>query len=219
MALIQLAFNSFLIGFSGAIMPGPVLAATIPAAVREGFVAGPLIVLGHGLVEVALVLLVVSSLGVALRREDSPLVRGIALVGGLMLLLMGGMMLRDLPHLSLTLTAQGQRGLALPPVLAGALCSLSNPYFFLWWATIGLGLITQALSGWGRLGVLIFYGSHVLSDLVWYSFVSGTIAVGKRALSDSLYRGLIGVCAVALLLFGLRFFSAGVRGQLPGRKN
>lgn len=243
------AGSAFVIGFSGAVMPGPVLAATIPAALALGFLAGPLIVAGHGLVEVALLAGVASSLGRFLRDKDSQLVRGISVVGGLVLLLMGGLMLRDVPHLSLSLEAQGTEHGAengewkmehgkwrmgvrpkqigpsrLPisnfqspisnfqlPLVAGAVLSLSNPYFFLWWATIGLGLVTQSLNTLGRPGVPIFYAGHILSDFVWYSFVAGAIAFGKDHLSDPLYRGLIVICALVLLFFGFRFLRDGWR--------
>jgi len=249
------AGSAFVIGFSGAVMPGPVLAATIPAALALGFIAGPLIVAGHGLVEVALLAVVASSLGRFLRDEDSRLVRGISVVGGLVLLLMGGLMLRDAPNLSLSLEAPGtghgaengewkmengawsmevrpkQLGRShLPishfpfpishfqlPIAAGALLSLGNPYFFLWWATIGLGLVTQSLNTLGRPGVPIFYAGHLLSDFVWYSFVAGAIAFGKDHLSDPLYKGLIVICALALLFFGFRFLRDGWRPRGVGK--
>jgi threonine/homoserine/homoserine lactone efflux protein len=194
-------------------MPGPVLAATIPAALTRGFWAGPLIVAGHAVVEVGLVTLGASSLGLlrSLRREDSPAVRWISLVGGLMLLLMGGMMLRDVPRLSLKLSGNGTAPLGWSPFWAGAVCSVTNPYFTLWWATIGLGLLTQSLRTLGWPGVMVFYSGHVLADLGWYSSVAGAMVWGQGYLNDTLYRSLVGLCAGALLFFGGRFVREGWR--------
>ena len=45
----------------------------------------------------------------------------------------------------------------------------------------------------------------ILSDLVWYSFVSGAVACGRRFLSDRGYRLLVGCCALFILGFGLYF--------------
>lgn len=208
-----LAGSAFVIGLSGAVMPGPVLAATIPAAFNRGFWAGPLIVAGHAVVEIGLVLLVASSVGHFLRREDSPAVRWISLVGGFMLLLMGGMMLRDVPRLSLQFTGQGASPLGWSPFWAGLVCSVTNPYFTLWWATIGLGLLTQSLRTLGWPGLMVFYSGHVLADLAWYSSIAGAIVWGQAHLNDTLYRSLVGLCAGALLFFGGRFIWEGRRRQ------
>lgn len=208
---------AFAIGLSGAVMPGPVLAATIPAALTIGVLAGPLIVAGHAMVEVLLVWLVASSLGRCLQREDSPVVRWISLVGGLTLLLMGGMMLREVPHLSLHFTGNRASPFSLSPFWAGAFCSATNPYFILWWATIGLGLLTQSLRSLGRPGLVVFYAGHILSDLIWYGGIAGAIVFGKEHLNDALYQSLVGLCAGALLFFGGCFVREGWRSQGASR--
>jgi threonine/homoserine/homoserine lactone efflux protein len=50
--MIKLLAIGFLIGLTGAVVPGPMLFATIEASLRRGWIAGPLIVLGHAAVEV-----------------------------------------------------------------------------------------------------------------------------------------------------------------------
>lgn len=195
--LLFIAGGSFVLGFSGACMPGPLLTVTIAETLRRGPWAGPLLILGHGLLEGAVVLMVLYGLGDWITR---PLVfSSIALVGGLMLVWMAMGMLRGLPGLSLDLTTTDEA--RLHPVAAGALVSLANPYFTLWWATIGLGYLVVAHEA-GTIGVVIFYLAHILSDLVWYSFVSGSVTLGRNLLSDRSYRCLVGFCAVFLLGFG-----------------
>jgi threonine/homoserine/homoserine lactone efflux protein len=92
----------------------------------------------------------------------------------------------------------------LPPVAAGIVISLSNPYWALWWAMIGLGMITQALS-FGWLGVLIFFIGHILSDLIWYSFISGAVAKGRRYLSSAAYHWLLRICGLFLFFIAASF--------------
>lgn len=81
------------VGFSGAMMPGPLLTVTIGETLRRGFVAGPLIVLGHAILEIALVVLLV--LGVAQYLALKQVHTFIALVGGAFLVFMGWSMFRD----------------------------------------------------------------------------------------------------------------------------
>ena len=203
--LAMIAGGSFVLGLSGACMPGPLLTVTISEALRRGPWAGPLLVLGHGLLEALLVVLVLFGLGEWLQRTE--VFALLALTGGGLLLLMGGDMLRGLPRLSLTLNPGEQA--RLHPIAAGALVSLANPYFLLWWATIGLGYMVVASQA-GTLGVAIFYLFHILSDLAWYALVSGSVSLGRNLISDRAYRWMVGCCAVFLVGFGGYFGWRGI---------
>ncbi|MDH3999140.1 MAG: LysE family translocator [Desulfuromonadales bacterium] len=200
MSLLLIAGSSFVLGFSGACMPGPLLTVTIDETLRRGPWAGPLLVLGHGLLEVIVVLLVLAGLGDWINQPAVFSV--IALAGCIMLLWMAYGMLRSLPQLRLDLSGEARAG--LHPVLAGALVSLANPYFTVWWATIGLGYLVVAAEA-GTIGVIVFFIFHLLSDLVWYAFISGSVSLGRNFLTVRAYRGLVGFCAVFLLGFGLYF--------------
>ncbi|MCC7492789.1 MAG: LysE family transporter [Fimbriimonadaceae bacterium] len=213
MRLSRILVEAFVTGFSGAAMPGPVLVATLSLAAARGWSAGPQVVVGHFLLEVSLVIAVAGGLAKFLSRPDAPVVRLIGLVGGLMLWLMAADMLRHLGDLSLHRLdpAQGQLG----PVAAGFWLSAANPYFWLWWATIGLGLLTSAMTQRGRAGAVAFYTGHISSDLAWYSLVAALMAFGGRLLRDSVYRALLGGCAAALLFFGARFVLSSCRPRRP----
>ncbi len=202
MGPLTLVVTAFVIGLSGAVMPGPVLAVTITHAARQGFKAGPLITLGHGLLEAALLLALVAGLGPVLTR---PTVSGaIAGVGAVILLWMGAGMLRSLPGLHLDLEAS--TATSAGPVRDGVLLSLANPYWSLWWATVGLSLTAMAMqSGLGWWGLVLFWVGHVGSDLLWYSLVSVVVAKGRRFLTDTVHRVVVGVCAVFLLGFAAYF--------------
>lgn len=201
--------SAFAIGLSGAMMPGPLLTASIGYAAERGFLAGgPLLVLGHALLELALVALVLAGLGPLLARPRVG--AAIGLLGGGVLAWMGcGMAAAALR--GITLSAGGAAG-ALPasPVLAGILISLANPYWSLWWATIGLkyvALSRESATG----GVAAFYLGHQLSDAAWYFFVAGAVALGRRAISDAAYRWTIGACGVVLLGFAAYFILGAAR--------
>ena len=195
--LAGVPLTSFLVALSGALMPGPLLTVTLGEAARRGFLAGPLIILGHGLLELSLLVLLLLGVGVWLNR---PLVLGtVGLLGGGLLAWMAWGLLRSSRTGRLSLE-QGQTS-GWHPVWTGIFMSLANPYWLLWWLTIGLGYVLFAAK-FGLLGVVLFFSGHILADLAWYSLVAAAVAWGRNFLSDGLYRGFLAGCGGFLLLFG-----------------
>lgn len=130
MELLWLCGVSFAAALSGAVVPGPVFGITVTESLRRGFVAGPLIVLGHLLVEVVILFLVFLGLGSVLGSELVQL--AIGYIGGLMLMVMGGFLVKSSRNIHVD--AGSEKSLRLSsygPVIAGFLGSASNPHFFL----------------------------------------------------------------------------------------
>ncbi|MFZ5649882.1 MAG: LysE family transporter [Bacillota bacterium] len=202
--------TAFLVGFSGAMMPGPLLAVAVGEAARRGFWSGPLLVLGHAALELLLVVLLVMGLASVLGKVEARIVIG--LIGGLFLLYFGWGMSMDALKGRVTLDLEdkksggaggtpGAGGRGMRPVLAGALVSFSNPYWSMWWATVGLLYITQALQG-GALAVASFYSGHILADLAWYSLVAAAVTGGRRFITQRLYRSVLVVCGLFIIGLG-----------------
>lgn len=191
---------SFTLALSGALMPGPLFTITISESARHGFKAGPLLMTGHALLELLLVVAVVEGLGAYLKL--APVMGTIALLGGSLLIYFGIDMVRTAGRLSLS---SGPReagpNLARNPILIGALASLSNPYWTLWWATIGLGYLAAVMQ-LGALGIITFFIGHIAADFAWYCLLSFGISRGKGFLKDWGYRSLIRVCGIFLFFFG-----------------
>lgn len=203
--------SSFVIALSGALMPGPLLTATIAESSRRGFMAGPLLIGGHAVLEMALIVALLLGLAPFLQKPE--VFTLIALAGAGILLWMAAGMFRSLPTLSLSLTVSDGR--STHPLVTGILMSLANPYWSIWWATIGLGYILYSMK-FGFWGVLFFFAGHILADLAWYSFISGAVAGGRRFLTDRLYRRLIAVLAIVLIAFAAYFAYAGLRSLFGG---
>jgi len=207
--------SSFVIALSGALMPGPLLVLAVRDTTRRGFAAAPLLVLGHGLLEAALVALVLFGLADWLRGEAATAV--IAAAGGGVLLWMGIAMAREIPTLRMEAAGAGgegggaERGVAAYGrfVMNGIVASASNPYWIIWWATIGLGYLVLS-RGVGRAGVVAFFAGHLLADAAWYLFVGAVVALGRGRWSDRAYRILAGACAASLIVFAFSFGWAGV---------
>jgi threonine/homoserine/homoserine lactone efflux protein len=168
-----------------------------------------LIIAGHGILELALVILLLLGLGPYLKKD---MVFGIVgLCGAIILIWMALGMFRSIPSLKLDLESATDRG--KNPICAGILLSLANPYWFIWWATIGLGYILYAMK-FGAAGVIVFFVGHISADLAWYSMVSFTISRGRSFFSERLYRGIIAVCAFALMAFSGWFGFMGIEKLL-----
>jgi threonine/homoserine/homoserine lactone efflux protein len=201
--------TSFLIAFSGAAMPGPLMTATISESMHRGFITGPLLIAGHSMLELALVSLLMFGLAPFLTQEWVFAV--IAVIGSIMLAWMGLTMLRAVPSLSIRTDIQAGGGSHL--IMTGVLMSLANPYWSLWWATIGLGYVLYC-ARYGYLGIVFFFIGHCLGDLTWYSAISFAIGKGRRFLSDNHYQALIGICGVFLILLACYFAWSGMNKAL-----
>lgn len=205
LSLFSIFSSSFILALSGALMPGPVLSVTVSESVRRGAVVGPLIILGHGILELILVLALLAGLAPVIARDN--VFTAISLAGGTILLWMSYTMFSSLPEMKLSFHAGTEKPRNL--ILAGILLSIANPYWAIWWATIGTGAIAYSVK-FGVAGIIAFYSGHILADLAWYSMISLGISKGRHFFTDLSYRRLIGFCAGFLLLFSLYFFYSGI---------
>jgi threonine/homoserine/homoserine lactone efflux protein len=198
-SLLTIFASAFVVGLSGAMAPGPVLTVTISETLKRGFRAGPLIVLGHAILEIILLALIAAGLGPFFQHPTVTMV--FLSAGGVVLLLMGAQMI--ITNKRTTEDALNAKGAESPygPVLAGIVLSVSNPFWIIWWVTVGMGFVTQSLQ-FGIAGLLSFYFGHILADLAWYSFVSFSVSAGRRLCPPMLYRVVFITCGIALVCLG-----------------
>jgi len=88
--------------------------------------------------------------------------------------------------------------------------SVANPYWLLWWATVGAKYVFDGLE-WGVAGVLAFYSGHILSDLSWNSLLALAMTTGRRLFRGRLYQALFLLCGLFLLGLGGYFLWTGLR--------
>lgn len=219
MELTAIFGTALIVGLTGAMTPGPLLTVTIAEAARRGFRVGPLLMVGHALLEGALVAALAAGLATVIAHDA--VMGAIATVGGVFLLYMGGTIVRDALSGRLSLEVQRETaaagegdGARVPAgtgrlVGLGLLTSVSNPYWSLWWATIGLGYITLSLER-GMPGLVSFYTGHISADFLWYSAVAAAVAGGRRFLTPPLYRGILALCGGFLVFLGGYFIYSGV---------
>lgn len=203
MNIVFVALTSFMLALSGALVPGPLFTITVGESLKRGFVAGPLIILGHGLLEVLIIFLLVFEVTPYLSGENTKLV--ISLAGGVILIIMGLALIKDAAKSGLDFSS-GKKNTGLYPVLSGIIGSISNPYWAIWWVTIGLGYLVSSLK-FGVPGVIAFFAGHISADLAWYSIVSFAVSKGRNVIGRKGYQYLLYLCGTFLVVFGGWFIS------------
>lgn len=203
--------TSFIVALSGAIIPGPLLTVTITESAKKGSWVGPLLIVGHGILELVVVILILVGLG-EFFKEDK-ILSGVAFIGSAVLLWMGIGMIRSVKTITLMGEEERLKNSSLSrflknPVLSGIVVSLVNPYWVIWWFTIGLAYTFMSMK-FGALGIVTFFVGHILADFAWYTFISSSVSYGKKFFSDKVYRGVVGVCGVLMMFFSVYFFKAG----------
>jgi len=204
--LLLFLIEVVLISLSGVMAPGPVTAAAIAIGARWRC-AGPLIAVGHGIVEFPLMILIVLGMDRLLKSAATQVVIGLA--GGMFLLIMAVQMLlslRDAQNPNAKATKSG-------PVVAGIVLSAGNPYFLLWWATVGLTLAMTA-KGLGIWAFVLFALVHWLCDLVWLGALSWASFKGSAFLGPRVQRTVLLICLAALFIFGLLFIYNAMRSLM-----
>lgn len=90
------------------------------------------------------------------------------------------------------------------PIIGGIVVSMSNPYWWIWWATIGAATLIKfeiTLKNWP--GLLAFFLGHELGDFAWYIPVSVLAFLGRKKINKTIYYILMLCCAGFMIFFGI----------------
>jgi threonine/homoserine/homoserine lactone efflux protein len=198
--ILQMLAMAFTIGLTGALAPGPTLVATVNSSLKEGWTAGPKVAAGHALVETLIFLLIIGGLADAMQEYS----RTIALAGGLALIIFGFMTVKGSRNATLAAPEGQVIGNAY---LAGVATSAANPYFWIWWLSVGSALVLSGLKS-GVIMAALFMIGHWVADFGWLILVSISLDRGRSILSERSYRRILGICGGFLVCFGIYFLSA-----------
>jgi threonine/homoserine/homoserine lactone efflux protein len=199
---------AFATGFTGAVVPGSLLAVVVSKTLQVGWLAGPVMMVGHALLELVAAALLAT--GVIYFARHRWVQGSIGLAGGAVLVYLGYLTFQvsgvEAARALGGASAAGgpSTGGWLGLIGLGAVMSVVNPYWWLWWATICPAHMTWALRR-GRAGGGVYYVGHILSDIVWYSAVSLALATGRSLLSAGVLQGIYVGAAVLLIVMGLMF--------------
>ena len=199
--VIGFAIMVVAISASGVMSPGPLFSANIIYGLKEGKIAGLKIAVGHTIVEFPLIILLGTGI---ITSNIFPEFRVlIAVIGALGLFAFAGLQIKSIFQKNFQKNIKPSRG----PILAGIFLSALNPFFIIWWLTVGLKLITESIELWGFLGIIILFLFHIWMDYVWLYIVAFFASKSRNFLSNRNYKILVISLAIVLIYFGLRFLT------------
>lgn len=189
---------------SGALAPGPLSFGILVQGSKEGARSGFSCAIGHTLVEFPLVLALALGL---LAAASQPMIKGvIGLAGGLGLIGFGILQiyatLKTKPEFS---ERPRSRNLPASSLVLGLALTGLNPYFIVWWLTIGSVLIVQALAFAAIIGVLIMYAAHVWMDYAFLTSLAYFAKKGRSIVRSKYYKAVLIAFGLILVYYGMTF--------------
>jgi len=201
MDIFSFVVTVVLITASGALAPGPLFFQTISQGTKTGARSGLIFSISHTVVEFSLIMLLAFGL-LALRNEV--FIRNIiGILGGVVLIVFG--LYQIVGTLKKKDINQKKEVSSHRLFFIGILFTAFNPYFILWWLTVGSNLILLALELAALAGVVFMFLCHVWMDYVWLTAIAYFAKRGVNALGSRWYRILIGLFGVILIYFGVSF--------------
>ena len=206
--LFPIFATSWIVGLSGAVSPGPLLAYDIKESLRIGPWAGPAISLGHSILELGVVALLYFGAATILDSDVAQIC--ISIIGGAVLIFMAATFIRNSSkHSEINTIPNKSYFDKMGPEIGGVIVTVSNPYWSVWWVTVGLAYLIWSQE-YGLVGVACFYFGHILADFAWFSLVSIIIASGRKLIVGKIYKIILVLCGVGMGGMGIYFFIRGI---------
>jgi threonine/homoserine/homoserine lactone efflux protein len=190
------------ISASGVLAPGPMFLANLLYGSRQSTGSGLKMACGHTVVEFPLIMLLAAGLFVSVAFADK-YAGPIGIIGGIAILGFAGVQVA---------TVSFRKNLTRPiiesrkgPFLAGIAFSALNPFFLIWWFTIGLKLVADSAAFEPIPGALILFGLHIWMDYAWLAATAYLASRGSSILRSNYYRILLIVLSGVLAYYGVFF--------------
>ncbi len=199
--ILEFAMLVIVISASGVMAPGPLFTANISYGLRDGAKSGIKMAIGHTIVEFPLVILL--GIGVFSLETFPEFKIVISIFGAVTLFVFAAIQVRTILQERKNNTSKPRQG----PLVTGILLSALNPFFILWWLTIGFKLILDAMLIWAFTGILIVFVMHIWMDFVWLGGISHLASKSSRIMSNRNYKILMIILSSILVYFGITFLT------------
>jgi threonine/homoserine/homoserine lactone efflux protein len=199
--IIEFASTVILVSASGVMAPGPLFAANVTYGLQSGGKAGIKMAIGHTIVELPLVIL----LGIGIFSfEIFPEFRTVITISGaIVLFVFAGIQIKT----TLQMKEKTSFNLKHNAIITGIILSGLNPFFIIWWLSVGLKLISDAMLMWSFVGIVIVFLLHIWMDFVWLYSTGHLASKSSKILSNRNYKILMIGLSSMLIYFGISFIT------------
>ena len=228
MDILQFAGEVIVLSTSGVLSPGPLFLANLVYGSNQGYYAGIKIANGHMTVELLLIILLSSSLfGFSFFTAGPAALRIVGMIGGIAIIVfamaqilniikkagytadvMNKNNIHDIGYKStyFFLLDKIGRKLNLGPLMIGMIFTAMNPFFVIWWLTVGIKLISDTIYLFGIVeGVFLLFLFHIWMDYAWLALTAYLISKGWSIVKMRSYHLFMVCINIVLISFGFYF--------------
>jgi threonine/homoserine/homoserine lactone efflux protein len=228
MDILQFAAEVIFLSTSGVLSPGPLFLANLIYGSNQGYYAGIKIANGHMIVELLLIILLSSSLfGFSFFTAGPAALRIVGMIGGIAIIVfaiaqilniikkagctadvMNKNNIQDIGYKSsyFFLLDKIGRKLNLGPLMVGMIFTAMNPFFVIWWLTVGIKLISDTIYLFGIVeGVFLLFLFHIWMDYAWLTLTAYLISKGWSIVKMRSYHLFMVCINIILISYGFYF--------------
>ena len=197
--VFEFAILVIAVSASGVMAPGPLFATNMMYGLKQGTKAGIKIAIGHTIVELPLIIL----LGIGVfSLELFPEFRTIiSIFGSITLFGFAIIQIKKIFDKKDQIHSNNKHS----PLIAGIGLTALNPFFIIWWLTIGLKLISDATLIWAFAGIFILFLFHIWMDFAWLGLTAFLASKSSKILSNRNYKIIMIILSVVLIYYGITF--------------
>ena len=201
--------SALLVGFSGAIVPGPMFTMIITNSASKGFRSAVFTIIGHAFIELMILLLFLG--GLLKYLNNIVVIKIIGISGGAALLYLAYDLINSSLRNKLKFEYNKEDLSKNKPAkninisfLQGIFVSVINTYWYVWWVTVGAAFLINSIK-YGILGISLFYIGHISSDFIWYMIIGILVSKGRKYFNRKVYKTIFILCGVFLICLGIKF--------------
>ncbi|MDW0195238.1 MAG: LysE family transporter [Nitrososphaeraceae archaeon] len=207
MTLVEMGLQIILVSVSGVFSPGPLLFANLALSKYGGFWSGIKIAIGHTIIELPVIILlslpfvVLSPINLTFSTTKI-----ITFIAGAFLIVFG------ILYVVRTIRTMGSPNSAIStswienPYLAGIMFTSLNPFFIVWWTTVGVKLISDSISLLGHpAGIAFLFFAHIWMDYAWLGLSSYLASRGFNIIRSEYHKYITILLTVPLFYYGIYF--------------